>query len=56
MLTYFLKKMLPPLKRLHLIDPAVEFTMSKRDIVISIALGIIGAAALLWYLWSQLPR
>lgn len=55
-LTYFLKKMLPPLKRLHLIDPAVEFTMSKRDIVISIALGIIGAAALLWYLWSQLPR
>ena len=55
-LTYFLKKMLPALKKMHLINPEVEFTMTKRDIVISVISGVIGAAALLWYLWYKLPR
>lgn len=55
-LTYFLKKMLPALKKMHLINPAVEFTMTKKDIVISVISGVVGAAALLWYLWYKLPR
>lgn len=48
-LIIFLRRMLPLMKRAKIVSPDAEFTMSRADVIGTIAAGIVGIAALAAY-------
>lgn len=53
-LVIFLRRMMPLLKKAKIISPEAEFSMTRTDLVATIATGIIGLAALgLYVVWKM---
>ncbi len=48
-LVIFLGRMLPLLKRAKIVSPEVEFSMTRRDIIATVVIGVVGIAALAAY-------
>ena len=55
-LIIFLGRMMPLLKRAKIISPEAEFSMTRRDVITTVVIGVVGIAALAAYVVWKLQK